>query len=103
MSCVQLLSERRGMILVSTKRDDMKLLYTSFINGDSQKVRQAVVDTGDMDLLTYVAAEEGLSLEDMMGTKENPAPINPDTWLHNEFGLFISHGECVESYHILTD
>ena len=79
----------------------MKLLYTSFVNGDSQKVEQRIIDTEGMDLLTYVASEAGLSLEDMMGTPENPAPTNPDTWLENEHGLFISHGDCVESYHIL--
>lgn len=79
----------------------MKILYTSFVNGTTEKVQQRIIDTEGMDLLTYVAAEAGLSLEDLIGTPDNPAPTNPDHWVQNEYGLFLTGGDCVESYHIL--
>lgn len=79
----------------------MKILYTQFVDGNEDFIQQRIVDTGDMDLLTYVASEAGLSYEDMMGTPEQPAPIDPRTWLESEFGLVINTPECRESYFIL--
>lgn len=79
----------------------MKILYTSFVNDSDVHIQQRVIDTGDMDLLTYVASEAGLSYEDMMGTPEQPAPVDPNTWVVNEYGLVINTRECRESYFYL--
>lgn len=73
----------------------MKVLYTSFVNGNVAALRQEVVDTGDLSLLAYVAAEGGIAESDL-----TTGPSNPDTWLHNEYGLFINdpHSDLIESW-----
>lgn len=73
----------------------MKVLYTSFVNGNVRALRQEVVDTGDLSLLAYVAAEGGIAESDLA-----TGPSNPDTWLHNEYGLFINdyHSDLIESW-----
>lgn len=74
----------------------MKILFTSHMCGDRNTMSQRVIECDD--LLEYIAAEAGIATEDL--TRPGAAEA-PNSFVLNEYGVFITAVDCIESYVII--
>lgn len=75
----------------------MKVLYTSHLCGDRSTMTQRTVECDD--LLEYLADEAGIATEDL--TRPGAAEA-PNSFVLNEFGVFITATDCIESWVIIS-
>lgn len=85
----------------------MKVLYTAHMCGDHTGVVQRVVDIPHTVLvgqpvdsvIEYIAAESGISVDSLLIPSP---PEKPDSFVVNEYGVFIAASDCHESWVILN-
>lgn len=77
----------------------MKVLYTSHICGDRTGVVQRIIECDD--LLAYIADDAGISTEDLT-TTPLPTVEEDDSFVVNEYGVFIATSDCHESWVIIS-
>lgn len=85
----------------------MKVLYTGHMVGDHTGIVQRVVDIPHTvlvgqpvdSIVEHIAAEAGISVDSLLV----PGPHEkPDSFVVNEYGVFIAASDCNESWVILS-
>lgn len=71
----------------------MKVLYTSHLCGDRTTMTQRIIECDD--LLEHIADEAGISSADLTHPTAHEAP---NSFVHNEHGVFITATDCIESW-----
>ena len=75
----------------------MKVLYTNHLCGDRTTMTQQVIECDN--LLEYIADEAGIATEDLTHPTAHEAP---NSFIHNEYGVFITAVDCHESWVIIS-